>query len=469
MGIIAKPILKYKNTYCCSRASNSGKRLVGLNVNKSIFTILLIALVFVSVLAASVDAAGYSRSSSSSTTYSRSGTTYSSTGYVQSRSSSSTTSSYVAPITNYNTPTRIVSTPTPTATPSVSSTSSNYRTSAYSTQALTSISPKTASVSSLASRSSNRAIGVIPSTTPSAIAGCAVNSDCVIKSVITVPNATVLKFNSLTITPSGVLKVENSGTIYLSIANVLTVNGKITANGAKGIDLTWIEHSNNHKAIKNLFVGAVLIGLTRWVSSGDSASFGQGAVVGGIMGYTVTDSTTLEGIRSQPGAPAGKIVVQAKDVIVTGRIEAIGGNGGLGHSTFDKGGKGGNGGQVIIQTDEIISLSEYSTHINVVGGNGPAGNGLYGSKDVSDGYALSKIILTPATAQVKSGSTQSFSATMYDKRNRPVLDAILTYSSSDSSVATFNANVLTALKPGDVTVAASSNGISSTAQIKVIP
>ncbi len=79
------------------------------------------------------------------------------------------------------------------------------------------------------------------------------------------------------------------------------------------------------------------------------------------------------------------------------------------------------------------------------------------------------VTVSPDAATVAQGGTQTFTATAFDAANQPVAGTTFTWSSTESGVATVNANGLaSAVAPGDAQiVAAAPNGVADTADLHV--
>lgn len=97
------------------------------------------------------------------------------------------------------------------------------------------------------------------------------------------------------------------------------------------------------------------------------------------------------------------------------------------------------------------------------GGGGDGGTGPGG-----DGPTVTRIDLSPATANVFVGKTSTFSATPKDVDGATVTGKSITWSSSDQSVATVAGGVVTGVKPGGATITAAVGTVQSTAAVTVI-
>jgi len=79
------------------------------------------------------------------------------------------------------------------------------------------------------------------------------------------------------------------------------------------------------------------------------------------------------------------------------------------------------------------------------------------------------VVVTPATASIVQGTTQAFTATAYDAADAPIPGTTFTWTSTNESVATVNANgVATAQQPGTtLIIAAAPNGKADTSSLQV--
>lgn len=83
---------------------------------------------------------------------------------------------------------------------------------------------------------------------------------------------------------------------------------------------------------------------------------------------------------------------------------------------------------------------------------------------------VANVLVTPGTAEVVLGFTQQLSAAPRDAANNPLTDRPVTWSSSNTTVASVStAGLVTAVAVGQATITATSEGQSGTATITVIP
>lgn len=84
--------------------------------------------------------------------------------------------------------------------------------------------------------------------------------------------------------------------------------------------------------------------------------------------------------------------------------------------------------------------------------------------------AVSTITVTPANPSIVIGTTQALTAKATDSSSNPIAGATFTWTSSDTAVATIDANGLaTAVSPGSSTIIAASGGINGITKLTVTP
>ncbi|MGQ0539828.1 MAG: Ig-like domain-containing protein, partial [Gemmatimonadaceae bacterium] len=83
---------------------------------------------------------------------------------------------------------------------------------------------------------------------------------------------------------------------------------------------------------------------------------------------------------------------------------------------------------------------------------------------------VANVTVTPNPLSIKIGNTQQFTATLRDANGNILFGRPVTWTSSDTSKATITAaGVLSALAQGAVTITATSEGVSGTASVTIIP
>jgi outer membrane protein assembly factor BamB len=97
-----------------------------------------------------------------------------------------------------------------------------------------------------------------------------------------------------------------------------------------------------------------------------------------------------------------------------------------------------------------------------------AGNALYAFSEANATPVLTSIIVSPSTASVASGSTQTFTASPKDQYGNPIT-AIVAWNSANVSVGTINetTGMFTALAAGTTTITASNGSVNGTATVIV--
>ena len=92
------------------------------------------------------------------------------------------------------------------------------------------------------------------------------------------------------------------------------------------------------------------------------------------------------------------------------------------------------------------------------GGTGPGGGG---------GPVVTRVEVSPGSANVFVGKTATFTATPKDADGATVTGKSIAWSSSDQAVATVNSGVVTAVKPGSVTITAAVGSVQGSASVTV--
>ncbi|MGC8851352.1 MAG: carboxypeptidase regulatory-like domain-containing protein [Candidatus Micrarchaeia archaeon] len=197
---------------------------------------------------------------------------------------------------------------------------------------------------SAAANALSGAANALPATAEYATYSCPQNGDCVLGGIMRLPSGSNFKVKSLHVLKGAIIVVEPSGdsggSVSFEVEGDANIEGIIAANGPAGKDA----------AIK--------------VNRGDGEWGNNGA----------------------PGGRGGNIKVYAKNILLSGSLEAWGGRGGDGEDVNSWGGAhGGNGGAGGLGgTVQLIAYNQIvgGGTIDVSGGNGGRG----GSGDGCDGY-----------------------------------------------------------------------------------
>src|SRR5690348_5025982 len=96
------------------------------------------------------------------------------------------------------------------------------------------------------------------------------------------------------------------------------------------------------------------------------------------------------------------------------------------------------------------------------GGGGDSGTGPGG-----DGPVVTRVDVSPGSANIFVGKTATLTATPKDVDGATVTGKSIAWSSSDQSVATVSNGVVTAVKPGNVTITAAVGSVQGTATVAV--
>jgi uncharacterized protein YjdB len=80
---------------------------------------------------------------------------------------------------------------------------------------------------------------------------------------------------------------------------------------------------------------------------------------------------------------------------------------------------------------------------------------------------FNKLVVKPATVKLKKGGTAKLMATALDKKNKPVADVPVTWTSSNPKIATVAAGTVTAEKKGNVKITAAAGKKTATAKVTV--
>lgn len=219
--------------------------------------------------------------------------------------------------------------------------------------------------------------------------------------------------------------------------------------------------------------GATVTGKTvAWSSSDQSVATVAGGVVTGIKsgGVTITAAVgTVQGTASVTVvAPVATIdITPSPDTIV------VGGTSQLNATLKDASGT--------VLTGRTVTWTSDNDLIASVSGTGLVTSKSVGTANITAAVEgktvqvkvvvlpvpVASVTVTPTTASLLVGGTVTLSATAKDAAGNALSGRTITWSTSDASVATVNAGVVTAVALGTATITATSEGKSATAQINV--
>ncbi len=173
-------------------------------------------------------------------------------------------------------------------------------------------------------------------------------------------------------------------------------------------------------------------------------------------------STEPEPVASVTVTAAGSSVKAAKTIQLTGQPRDAGGNDLTGRPIIWA---SGNNGIATVSADGLVSAIAPGTVLITATSEGKIGNFSLTVVRAS----LATIVVAVNPLQLIVGQTVTATTTMTDSTNRVVTDAVLTWFSSDQSVASVNASgVITALSPGTTRIDARAEGIVGSATITVV-
>jgi uncharacterized protein YjdB len=83
---------------------------------------------------------------------------------------------------------------------------------------------------------------------------------------------------------------------------------------------------------------------------------------------------------------------------------------------------------------------------------------------------VARVEVTPASAEIKRRSSLKLVAKLYDADGRELTDREVAWSTSDARIATVDrTGLVVGVRKGSATITATSEGISATASVKVLP
>jgi uncharacterized protein YjdB len=221
--------------------------------------------------------------------------------------------------------------------------------------------------------------------------------------------------------------------------------------------------------------GNVLRGRTVfWASSNtDVATVTQDGVVTGVDAGSVQIAANAEGksgladVDVSPGGPASVAVDPTSATVLVGQTtqfratvrDALG-NVLAGAVTWASN----NSAVARISSDGVVTgISPGSATITA------SREGVSGSATVTVQLVpVARVVVSPATATLKRGNKKQFSATAYDAAGKVITGRAVTWSSSNTGVATVSSTgIVTAVKAGTATITATVSGVGGTASVTV--
>lgn len=134
-------------------------------------------------------------------------------------------------------------------------------------------------------------------------------------------------------------------------------------------------------------------------------------------------------------------------------------NGGFGWAVATGGGGGGGGNVVSVNSSGLVTASGNGSATVNASAKGKTGSLVVTVLQIPVG----SIPLTPASATIAAGTTQTFAVNGTDANGHPIRSANLVWQSSNPSVAAIGANgVASGLTAGTVTISATLNGVAAT-------
>lgn len=138
----------------------------------------------------------------------------------------------------------------------------------------------------------------------------------------------------------------------------------------------------------------------------------------------------------------------------------------------------------VFVTDRTVTWSSSNTAVAIVAPSGwvtavapgvatvtATSEGRSGSANISVApMPVGSVMVNPASSTVRTGETTTLSATLRDTSGAVVTDRVVTWSSSDETIATVSsAGVVTGVSAGTATISATSEGKSGSSAVTVLP
>lgn len=252
--------------------------------------------------------------------------------------------------------------------------------------------------------------------------------------------------SKVTVTP-GSLSMETGQTQHLAATAE-------DANGAVLADRTAIWSSDNTQVV-TVFGGAVTAvgrGTAKISATVDGVSGSATVTVANapVQSVTVAPASVVVGSKVQLTAT----VRDTRGVVVTDRAVTWSVPANNGVASIDA------------STGEVTGLAAGTVTATATS------EGKSGSATVTvTAPAVKSVTVAPSAPSVDVGKTQQFSATVTDVNNNTVTDRPVTWSSSNTAVATIDANsgLATVVSAGTTTITATSGGVSGTTTLTGVP
>jgi uncharacterized protein YjdB len=224
-------------------------------------------------------------------------------------------------------------------------------------------------------------------------------------------------------------------------------------------------------------VGNVLNGrVVTWASSNTSvAAVSADGLLSAVAQGTATITATSEGKSGTAVVTVSNVAVGSVTVQPQAPSVVIGANVQLSATVRDVNGA--------IVTDRVVTWSSNNTSVAIVSTSGVVTGVAAGSAIItatSEGKSgtstvnvtpipVGSVTVSPASAGIRVSATTTFAATVKDQNGTVVTNRVVTWTSSNTSVATVANGVVTGVAPGTATITATSEGKSGTATVTVTP
>lgn len=212
-----------------------------------------------------------------------------------------------------------------------------------------------------------------------------------------------------------------------------------------------------------------------WTSSDNAiATVSSAGLVTGVASGTVTITASSEGQSGTATVTVGGVAVASVTVSPATANVIVGQTVQLAATAKDASGQTLTGRTVTWTSTSpgIASVSSTGSVSGVSAGNTTITatiDGVPGAATVTVGPApVGTVSVSPSTVTLNPGGTSTLSATVRDANGGAIVNAQVSWTSSNSGVATVNSSgLVTAVVPGSATITASSGGVSGSATVTV--